>query len=299
MEQRTMGIVLSYYRKKYGLSLEELSEGICSVSTLFRLEQGYREIDSLLGETLLGRIGKEVTLFETMLNEDDYLLWQKRSEICNLIENGQLDDAENKIDVYEKEISCEENVHKQFCLYQRGRIAAERQQLSEMKALLVDAIRLTMPRIDRIEEQSLLFNSTEIEILLLLVHYKNYESDISEKLLHILLEHVNYYFSPEKKEQIEPKMYLELIECMSENAEKVVEYTTKGIEAIQKGKGYWYLAELYDKKARALYQCYSETAEWEAQEELCKECCVRAFFLYEVENDERKQKEISFFVRRS
>ena len=74
MEQKTMGVVLNYYRKKYKLRQEDVCSGICSIATFSRLEQGYREIDSLMGELLLGRIGKEVTLFETLLNEEDYIL---------------------------------------------------------------------------------------------------------------------------------------------------------------------------------------------------------------------------------
>lgn len=58
MEQNTLGILLSYYRTKYKLSMEQMIDGICSVSTLHRIENGGREVDSLV-ETLLGRIGKK------------------------------------------------------------------------------------------------------------------------------------------------------------------------------------------------------------------------------------------------
>lgn len=83
MDQRTMELVLKYYRKKYCLSQEEVCDGLCSVATLSRLEQGEREIDSLLGQALLGRLGKEVTLFETILNEEDLGLWKVRTAIEN------------------------------------------------------------------------------------------------------------------------------------------------------------------------------------------------------------------------
>ena len=58
MEQKTMEVVLKYYREKYNLRQEDICRGICPVTTLSRLEQGNREVDSLLGQTLLGRIGK-------------------------------------------------------------------------------------------------------------------------------------------------------------------------------------------------------------------------------------------------
>lgn len=57
---------------------------------LSRLEQGSREVDSLLGQTLLGRIGKEVTLFETILSEQDYELWKMREQIEKFVENHKV-----------------------------------------------------------------------------------------------------------------------------------------------------------------------------------------------------------------
>lgn len=95
-----MEVVLKYYREKYHLRQEDICRGICSVTTLSRLEQGSREVDSLLGQTLLGRIGKEVTLFETILSEQDYELWKMREQIEKSVENNQVKTAKKKIREY-------------------------------------------------------------------------------------------------------------------------------------------------------------------------------------------------------
>lgn len=50
------------------------------------VEQGSRELDSLTSEMLLGRIGREVTRFELILNAEDYYLNQLRIEIYENIE---------------------------------------------------------------------------------------------------------------------------------------------------------------------------------------------------------------------
>ena len=44
--------------QKYGFSMEALASGICSTTTLSRVEAGSREIDSLMAEALLGRVEK-------------------------------------------------------------------------------------------------------------------------------------------------------------------------------------------------------------------------------------------------
>ena len=69
MEQKMMEVVLKYYREKYHLRQEDICRGICSVTTLSRLEQGSREVDSLLGQTLLGRNAMPVgsTSIENMI----------------------------------------------------------------------------------------------------------------------------------------------------------------------------------------------------------------------------------------
>ena len=74
MDFQTLGVLLYRTREKKHLSLLDVCSGICSQSTLSRVEQGSRELDSLTSEMLLGRIGREVTRFELILNAEDYYL---------------------------------------------------------------------------------------------------------------------------------------------------------------------------------------------------------------------------------
>ena len=94
MKLNTVGIALSYYREKYGLSMTQVCEGICSPATMFRIEEGYREVDSLVSATLLSRIGKQVLEFELLLNEKDYNLFRLRKDIHRNLEEKNLDTAE-------------------------------------------------------------------------------------------------------------------------------------------------------------------------------------------------------------
>ena len=89
MDFQTLGVLLYRTREKKHLSLLDVCSGICSQSTLSRVEQGSRELDSLTSEMLLGRIGREVTRFELILNAEDYYLNQLRIEINENIEERQ------------------------------------------------------------------------------------------------------------------------------------------------------------------------------------------------------------------
>ena len=77
-----------------------MCSGICSQSTLSRVEQGSRELDSLTSEMLLGRIGREVTRFELILNAEDYYLNQLRIEINENIEEKKLYKGKRKKLIY-------------------------------------------------------------------------------------------------------------------------------------------------------------------------------------------------------
>ena len=80
-ERNALSAAISYFRQKKNLSLEQVCEGLCSVATLTRIEQGERSADSLLGTLLLERIGKEAEQFELLQNDEDYALWKKLSLI--------------------------------------------------------------------------------------------------------------------------------------------------------------------------------------------------------------------------
>ena len=102
MKINTIGEILRFYREKYNLKQSDVCAGICSVPTLSKIENGSKETDSLILETLLGRIGKEVLQFEMILNDYDYSLWELRRQIETEMEHGRKDIARQLLQEYEK-----------------------------------------------------------------------------------------------------------------------------------------------------------------------------------------------------
>ena len=66
-----VGNALLHFREKNKISQIQLCEGICSLTTLSRIEIGEREFDSLISEILLSRLGKAASRYEFVLNEED------------------------------------------------------------------------------------------------------------------------------------------------------------------------------------------------------------------------------------
>lgn len=301
MEQRTMEIVLKYYRKKYNLSQEEICEGICSVTTLSRLEQGNREIDSLLGQTLLGRIGKEVTLFETMLNETDFGLWKIRTEIEKYVEKNQFEAAKQKIKEYRQVMPQEERIHEQFCLYQEALLMiAEKKPILQLCKILEDGIKITISDFGEEIDKKRLYSPIEIEMIFLLLHYDTSKENIAEQELLKILEYVEKYYSDRKKEKIGTKIFLELIrhQNQNDNYEKIMLYTEEAIDFISRGTGFHHLADFYFLRAKTREKMASEekeTDEWRGQ---AIEESKLAYELYEIEDNEEQAEEAARFYRR-
>ena len=126
MKLNTVGIALSYYREKYGLSMTQVCEGICSPATMFRIEEGYREVDSLVSATLLSRIGKQVLEFELLLNEKDYNLFRLRKDIHRNLEEKNLDTAEKLLQSYQSVMQKKQVLHEQYYLWGKAELLQKR-----------------------------------------------------------------------------------------------------------------------------------------------------------------------------
>ena len=102
MRIESTGAILSYYRKKYDLALEQVCDGICSVSTLSRLEDGSRCADSLTSSLLLERIGKQICQFELLFNDADYELWLARESIIKNMQRKEYEQVRQELVRYRK-----------------------------------------------------------------------------------------------------------------------------------------------------------------------------------------------------
>lgn len=298
MDQRTLEIEITYYRRKYELNQEDICNGICSLSKLSRLEKGYREMDSLVGESLLGRIGKEITVFEILLNEEDYDLWKRREKIRTYVESNEFEKAEKCIEEYRKIIPPDETVHEQFCMYEEAIMMLRREEPADLLCqTLENGIKLTIPDFGKDKDKIRLYNQTEIEMILLLFHYDLRSADFLEKELLKILAHVKKYFSIRKKEEIGIKIYFELMEHSQAagNNEKVLEYIEEAINLIREGRGFRFLSQLFFMKAKVIRNLYSHKTEWDSYKEECMEACKIAYYLFEFEEDRTGQSETAGF----
>ena len=77
--QLTLGETVYRLRIERGIEAKQISEGLCDEATLSRARDDARAMDSLLFESIVGRIGATTEEFTLMVSEEEYYYrqWQE------------------------------------------------------------------------------------------------------------------------------------------------------------------------------------------------------------------------------
>lgn len=291
MNINTVGEILQFYREKYSLKQSDVCAGICSVSTLSKIENGSKEADSLILETLLERIGKEVLQFEMILNDYDYSLWELRRKIEMEIKHNRKESAKQFLHEYETQMPQNNNVHLQYLLYHRL-LLDDYSSTDEKCAMAVRALEYTCPDI----EKAVLFHETEIELIIILVQNRYAEFKNGKERLMSVLKVVQNIYTGRKREQISAKLLMELtmLEWNDKNYREVIKCADKAIEVISHSRSIEYIGELHLIKAKALEKCYHET-DWNKEEDNCKNECLMSYYTFDIMKNENGKQEVQKF----
>lgn len=291
MKLNTIGEVLRFYREKYNLRQSDVCAGICSVSTLSKIENGSKEADSLILERLLERIGKEVLQFEMILNDYDYSLWELRRQIETELKHDRRERAQQLLQKYQEKMPQKDRVHGQFVLYHKvlleDNISAE-----EKCAMAIRALNYTCPEV----EKAVLYHETEIELILLLVQNKYAGLKNGKERLAAILKFVQDVYTGRRKEQISAKLLMELTMSEWNDHEyfEVIRCADKAIEDISRSRGIEYVGELHFIKAKAIEKCYHESG-WDKEEDNCKNECLMSYYTFEIMKNESGKQEVQRF----
>lgn len=168
MDKKMIGKMIAYERSKQGISAQRLSEGVCSVSALQRLESGVRLPDFFVLERLIERLGKSVNKMEFLYDEGAYDIYYLREIIEKSVEQREYEEAEGALAYYESRPEAGEPLHRQYLCKMRAVMVAEREgNHTDAIRLLKEALEQTIPGFawSRLEDYCM----GEGEILLLLL----------------------------------------------------------------------------------------------------------------------------------
>ena len=166
MKKNELGGLLLRLRKEAGFSQGLLCSGVCSVSRYARIEREELEPDFFLLDRLMGRLGKSVERLEYVMPLGVYRVYERRQDIQEAILHGRLSEAENLLNLYEKEKLAEGSLHRQYILQERAQVAWIREEdPDEILQLLDQAIGETLLSEAEMEKERC-FSAEEGKLLL-------------------------------------------------------------------------------------------------------------------------------------
>ena len=252
------------------VSIEKLSEGLCSPSMLSRICNGERTANKMMRDRLMQRLGMADDRNENFIFNEEYKKWKIRQRIVILINEENLVEAEELLNVYEKNLC--NKVEEQFVQVMRIQIYQMRELESEkLKKLYENALKLTVPHIDEKKVNELQLSVQELNLVL---EYMNYcYPDKLYSKCEELNEYVKKVIMDEQcRAKILPKIIL--YQCRTLHNKKEVNYILLlkkcniAIECLRDAKRMFFLWELLQEREWIYEKIISDLIQKEENEKV-------------------------------
>lgn len=200
MRREEIGKLVSYERNKKKMAVKTLSQGICSETSILRLERGERIPDFFLVERIMERLGKSMNKVEFLYDEQTYEIYYLRELIEKYILQKEYEEAEGALHYYERLQEAGEPLHIQYICKMQAVLAKKQGKDVEVEeSILKKAIEQTMQGflLKNLEEYAL----GEEEIILLLMYLQISGKDGKMEILQYseeILRYIEYTFSDEE-----------------------------------------------------------------------------------------------------
>ncbi len=162
-----VGEVIKKTREGLGITQEELCDGICSVETLSRIENGKRSPNRTNFQLLMERMGKCGEKYFPFIRSDDVSIMQEHEKVNRMLQKRQFEDVDFLLTYLEAKLDLTDNVNRQFILRSRsmndyclGRINEK-----EKRIMLMEALLCTIPSFDANNISKGIFTHYEITII--------------------------------------------------------------------------------------------------------------------------------------
>ena len=198
-----VGEVIRRTRESMGITQEKLSDGICSVENLSRIETGKVRPNRNTFEKLMERLGRSGEKYLPFVRGEDMETHILRDKVGALIGNCKYEEMEPCLDKLEEKLDMTEPINKQYILrvraltdYRLGKIKGQ-----EARKCLEDALRCTLPDYqDGILPRQIL---TRIEVFTYCNIAVSYAEEGSLEKAIVMLKQMEEYFKREKIDSAE------------------------------------------------------------------------------------------------
>lgn len=295
MELYGVGNMILYYREKNGLTQRQLCRGICTEATICRIETGCREFDSLISETLLGRLGKTADRLEFILNDEDYALNELRGSILAAIRDKKAGYAKTLLKKYEDGMPSEDRLHRQFALFVRGMILEEAGEEEAAVKNFKEALRLTYAGQEKKRFEMILYSPIEVELIYHLFCHGKQER---EQLFSVFSFMEKLYDTEMKRHYMIPFLLRLLDQYKKDrNLIEIEKICGKAIQILNAGRSYEYLTDFHWEKLKAAEERVRGGKMEENDRKELQVQCKTLYYMSMIEDETNRMREIEEFCR--
>lgn len=168
MNVRNAGYAIKTARKKAKLSQQKISDGICSVLSLSRIENGTAGVSPATFHALMTRIGIPFECYPIFKNQEDYDIFCYLKKARFYLNKLQIDEAFDLLEKVENEQWAKNKLYYQEWLFIYGKIliCSGNENSSYIYNLFLTAIHQTKPEINLYDFENEFLSTLEIEILI-------------------------------------------------------------------------------------------------------------------------------------
>lgn len=150
MGMYNIGDVIKQTRKNLVLTQEELCDGICSVETLSRIENGKQIPSKSTFQALMERMGKDGERYIPLVHSDEMNTIKEWNRLNSLLEKRKYYELDSALTDFEIYIDMEDSVNRQFIIRARALndYFLHRINEKEKRMRLIEAVRCTIPHFD-------------------------------------------------------------------------------------------------------------------------------------------------------
>ncbi len=198
-----LGEYIKARRLELGLTQSQVCEGICEPITLSRMENGKQTPSRNRINAILQRLGLPDDRYFALLSKNEAEIEDLQKEIVSCNVHGKQAEGLHRIAELESILEPDDYVTQQFILRSRTilgkQVGSSIQPYSyeEKLALLMDAIRLTVPRFDLEEIGRNLYSLDEVKVInqIANVYSNNGQNKRAIEIYHQLLKYIQKRFS--------------------------------------------------------------------------------------------------------
>ncbi len=278
MSEFHLGAIIKSRRKALDISMEELCEGICSVPTLCRIENGKRLPNRSDFAMLVQRLGLGSDMILLFDGAADRNIYHQKLYIRLAVMRGDLDEARRLLKALEPDFRPKSVEDRQFLTNYRIVLYTQNYTPQDRVRLLEEVLRLTCPRYspEQLPELATQFELTILNNIAISYHYAGQPETAIRILSHMSRLFDRGIISEEDPLLIQPAAYYNLSRFLGREGrlEECIVQCEKGIAVARRTGCVEALAQTYYNCAYALRQRQQPGDLELAKKYMAQACCV-------------------------